>query len=201
MSESSEFYDSLELSLAEAFRLLTAGAQDRRSAAHTPAVATINGDGAPSQRVMILRHVDMDRRTLRFHTDSRSIKMVEAGSASVLVYDPEAKIQLRLSGLGRFETASVATDEAWASSTLFARRCYMAEVGPGALSPEPISGLPTWIEGLQPDEAQVASARANFAILLVEFHQIEWLYLANSGHRRARWTWDRQEWKGSWLVP
>ena len=40
-------------------------------------------------------------------------------------------------------------------------------------------------------------------VLLVEIETIEWLYLANAGHRRARWQWDalQNSWAGSWLIP
>lgn len=196
------FYDDLELSFAEARSVLEGGARDRRKSAHTPVVATLNSDGAPSQRVMILRHVDWNARTLRFHTDSRSIKVGEANHApaSVLIYDADAKVQLRLIGSAWTEQASAMADAAWGESTLFARRCYMAETAPGVGVAAPTSGLPASIEGIQPTEADIAPVRKNFAILLFRFDNIEWLYLANSGHRRARWSW-RDGWQGSWLIP
>ena len=202
-AENPPFYDDLNLSRAEAFRLLGLGASDRRSPAHTPVVATIDAKGDPSQRVMILRDFDAHGRRLRFHTDRRSGKISQDGPASLLFYDPDAKIQLRLSGLARIETDGAECDAAGTRPTLFARRCYMADAGPGEASHLPTSGLPRWIEGKQPDEDQIAPARANFALLLFEFDRMEWLYLANQGHRRASWQWDEahEEWKGSWLVP
>ena len=79
----------------------------------------------------------------------------------------------------------------------------MAEAAPGKPVAHPSSGLPDWIEGRQPEEAQLADYRGNFATLLVEIDTIEWLYLANAGHRRARWQWDAAQnaWAGSWLIP
>jgi pyridoxamine 5'-phosphate oxidase len=200
------FYDDLALSLAEAFRLLETGATNRRSPAHTAVVATLGADGEPSQRVMILRHVDMQVRKLRFHTDSRSTKVASlerSSAASVLVYDPDTKIQLRLRGRACIETDSAEVEAAWEASTVFARRCYMAEAGPGDVSLHPTSGLPEWIEGKQPDGEQIAPARPNFALLLLEFDRLEWLYLANQGHRRASWHWDEahEKWQGNWLIP
>jgi pyridoxamine 5'-phosphate oxidase len=204
--ENPPFYDDLNLSLAETFRLLKTGAANRRSPSHTAVVATIDGDGTPSQRVMIVRQVDVQGRTVRFHTDSRSTKVAllkSVNSASVLVYDPDAKIQLRLSGKAWIETGSADVDAAWEASTLFARRCYMAEAGPGDLWLHPTSGLPGWIEGKQPDDNQIAPARPNFALLMFEFDRLEWLYLANQGHRRALWHWDdaHEKWQGNWLIP
>jgi pyridoxamine 5'-phosphate oxidase len=200
------FYDDLDLSLAEARDLIEQGATDRRSAAHTPSIATLNRNGLPSQRVMILRHVDWSKRALRFHTDARSAKIEEVrarGEASVLFYLPDAKVQIRLQGVATTLTQGPLLDTAWDTSTPFARRCYMAEEAPGAHSDFPVSGLPDWVEGKQPTLAEVGPAKANFAVFLFEFNSIEWLYLANSGHRRARWGWadEAQSWQGSWLVP
>jgi hypothetical protein len=63
--------------------------------------------------------------------------------------------------------------------------------------------LPDWIEGKQPEEGQLADYRRNFAALMFQADSIEWLYLANAGHRRARWQWDEAQnlWLGNWLVP
>jgi pyridoxamine 5'-phosphate oxidase len=204
MSEAAPaFYNNLDLSLSEARAIIVAGAKDRRSPAHTPVVATIDPAGRLSQRVMILRELDWERRTLRFHTDSRSPKITEADGApiSVLVYNADAKVQLRLAGLGRILRDNAVSQAAWEESTLFARRCYLATDAPGVVSSDPVSGLPEWVEGRQPTDEELAPARKNFALLLVEFAEIEWLYLANSGHRRARWNWDGTDWSGRWLVP
>jgi pyridoxamine 5'-phosphate oxidase len=200
-----EFYDDLKLSLEEARRMLEQGAANRRAAAHHPVVATSDTKGMPQQRVMILRDVSWASRELRFNTDNRSAKINQAndgGMASVLIYDEPAKVQLRLTGKIRVETDGTA-DTAWTTSTTFARRCYMAQAAPGNISPGPTSGLPNWIEGKQPEEAQLESARANFAVMIVTIDSLEWLYLANAGHRRAIWHWDdpNRMWSGDWLVP
>ncbi|MGL5838469.1 MAG: pyridoxamine 5'-phosphate oxidase family protein [Sphingorhabdus sp.] len=200
------FYNDLELSLAEARQLIEQGAANRKTAGHSPVVATLAEDGSPMQRVMILRHTDWEARLLRFHTDSRSVKTAElAGNAaaSVLFYDPETKIQLRLAGTARVVDKGEAADAAWAESTNFARRCYLAEQPPSTPVAEPTSGLPSWIEGRMPEDHEIAPARANFAILLFEYDSLEYLYLANIGHRRSRWQWRSAGggWAGSWLVP
>ncbi len=204
MMEDSSYYNDLSASLDQARALLIRGAKDRKSAAHHPVISSIGPDAFPEQRIMILRAVNWEERSLRFHTDARSDKIAQLSSgkpASVLIYDPGKKLQIRLKGTAQITVDSAAVDQAWSSSTTFARRCYMAEQTPGAISETPSSGLPTWIEGQQPDESQLAPARENFAILLIEFNQIEWLYLANAGHRRARWTWNGYDWQGHWLIP
>ncbi|MEM8918882.1 MAG: pyridoxamine 5'-phosphate oxidase family protein [Pseudomonadota bacterium] len=201
------FYDDLDLSLRAAWSLLAEGAIDRRSPVHVSVVGSIDAKGLPSQRVMVLREADSANHRLRFHTDARAAKVGEFGAdgapVSILAYHPEERIQLRLNGHGWIEKDGPAADAAWAASTNFAKRCYLADPAPGLTVDAPISGLSAAIEGHKPSDAQVAPARTNFAILLVEVERIEWLYLANAGHRRAVFEWDTacNRWQCSWLVP
>lgn len=200
------FLDDIAASREEAWRLLIEGAKDRKSPLHTPTVATVRNDGAPSQRVMVLREAVRDSRTLRFHTDYRASKVSDLGSEgpiSVLGYHREAKVQLRLSGLGRIEHDSPASEAAWNKTDLYGKRCYLADPAPGSMVDAPISGLDPAMEGRKPEDFEVVPARDNFAILLFEIRQIEWLYLAHTGHRRALFSWDDADdrWNGEWLVP
>lgn len=196
-AESAAAFDS-------AWALLSEGARSRRSPMHTPVLATIDRAGLPSQRVLVLRAADRETATLRFHSDARSPKVTEIGDGAavhVLAYHPEAKVQLRLSGTARVETAGAAVDAAWEAATLFARRCYLAEAAPGSPLASPGSGLPVWVEGREPGDAEVRPARANFALLLVELTRIDWLHLANGGHRRVVFDRSGGKWRGQWVVP
>ena len=205
MTTQPDFYDDLEMSLAELRRVVEEGVTNRHSAAHHPIVANVDSTGAPQQRVLILRDCDWPNRQLRFHTDNRSDKISqysERAGTSVLIYDEPAKVQIRLSASVRLGDDEV-SDTAWARSTPFARRCYMAVSPPGSIVDQPTSGLPDWIAGKQPVEEQLAPVRGNFATLIVTVETAEWLYLANSGHRRAKWQWNEtaQKWSGNWLIP
>jgi pyridoxamine 5'-phosphate oxidase len=201
-----DFYDELELSLNRVWDLIAEGSVKRTSPCHTPVIATTDALGHPQQRVMILRDVDLTARALRFHTDARSHKIAEIidnSAVSALFYDPVEKVQIRLMGVTQTYQTGVAADAAWSASTPFARRCYMAESAPGALADHPTSGLPLHIEGKMPQEIDLVDARTNFAIVVITVNEIEWLYLANAGHRRAKWQWDdnSQTWAGRWLIP
>lgn len=184
--------------------LLEQGASNRRSMMHTPVVASIDQHGLPDQRVMVLREADRDRRLLRFHTDIRSPKVGQIGDGApvhILAYEGDARVQLRMSGLGRVVSDGPEADVAWAESSLFARRCYLAEHGPGSQSGEPTSGLPTQVEGRKPSEDQVAPGRKNFAVLMVRIDCMDWFSLAQAGHRRALVEWQNGVPHGRWLVP
>ena len=192
--------DQLEPILKEIRDHLKSGAADRRSPLHTPVVGTPDGD----LRVMVLRHFDPDALTLRFHTDARSPKVgaIEHDrGVAILFYDPAAKVQIRVRGTGRVERNGAAADAAWAESTPFARRCYLSELAPGASTDVPLSGLPDWVEGVVPAEADLAPARQNFAVIIVEIRAFDWLFLANSGHRRAHFEFANGRTKSRWLAP
>lgn len=181
---------------------LTAGANSRKSAMHMAVVGTADCD----LRVMVLREFDPALHRLRFHTDARSPKIAAIKDnplVSVLVYDAEAKVQIRMRGQGTVATATNEADAAWDAATNFAKRCYLAEAGPSSISAEQTSGLPDWAEGINPTDEQVANARENFAVLYITVTEFDWLYLANTGHRRAKVTVapDGSGWNAEWLVP
>ena len=194
--------DELAAALDTAWRLLVRGAGDRHSPVHTPAVASVGGDGRPQARVMVLRAADRAGASLRFHTDARSPKVaaLAGGAVEVLAYHPGEAVQLRLAGTARVLAEDPLTAAAWAASTPFARRCYLAQAAPGSPLPAPGSGLPAAIEGRKPSEAELVPARPNFAVVLVSVERIDWLHLAQTGHRRAVFA-AADGWAGEWRVP
>lgn len=180
-------------------RLIRA-AKDRRSPMHVPAVVTSDVDA----RGMVLREFNSAAWTLRFHTDTRAPKVaaIEADPRmAVLFYDKGSKIQIRVKGRGRILRDDPVTNDAWDNGSNFARRCYLGD-GPGAGSETPTSGLPSEFEGHEPTDEQLVHARENFAVLLVELEELDWLYLAHTGHVRAQFTKTGDGiWEGGWVSP
>jgi pyridoxamine 5'-phosphate oxidase len=198
------FYNDLDASFTQAWDLLSGAKKPRHSPFHTPIVATTDKNGEPQARVMVLRSADIQTRQLRFHTDKRSSKVDELAAnnaITVLGYDPVMKIQLRMRGLGRIESNSPTADLAWDKTGLSSRKCYLAAPAPGAASDIPTSGLKDEWATRDPTEAESQPGRANFAILLVDILEIEWVYLASQGHRRAQFTWNDDNWMKVWLIP
>ena len=190
------FYDDLEGSLAEAWRLIGRGVADRRSPFHTPAVATTRPDGSPALRTVVLRGAVPAGWTLRFHTDVRSAKFAELRAdprVALHFYDPGRKVQIRIDGRAQLLTGGPAS-EIWAAMKPHSRACYRAESGPGkALDAPP----PAPHGGAESDEW----GRENFAVVSVAAARLEWLYLAARGHRRARFERDERRLSATWLAP
>ena len=193
-------FETLEDVREDLTRRLIRAAKDRRSPMHVPAVITSDVDA----RTMVLREFNSGDWTLRFHTDTRAPKVaaIEADPRmAVLFYDKGAKIQIRVRGRGRVLADDPKTQEAWDNGTNFARRCYLGD-GPGAPSAGPTSGLPAELEGHEPTDEQLVPARENFAILMVDLEELDWLYLAHTGHVRAQFTrGDSGDWEGRWVSP
>ena len=186
------FADDLSEALAEAERRLTRAVADRRSPWRTLQLASIAADGAPDVRTLVLRAVDPGARRLRLHTDRRSAKIAElAADPRVMLhgYDPGAKLQLRLAGKAEVVTGEGAR-AAWLGSAPQARACYAIAPAPGTAvaAPPPAPEL---------DE----TAEANFAVVMVTYHSLDWLWLCAEGHRRARFDWSSGTLEARWLVP
>ncbi len=197
---------AMRRALADSWALLSAGAADRTSPMHVPVVATLGADGVPDQRIMVLRSVDQASATLRFNTDARSPKVAAVAaspSLSVLAYDADARVQLRLGGTAHVSHDEPETVAAWRGATAFARRCYLAMQPPGTALAGPSSGLPAAIEGRRPTEAELVPAEGNFAQLVMRITTIDYLHLAQAGHRRIvfRQIDASSDWSGCWVQP
>ncbi len=192
------FYNDADETLAEAWRLIMRGVADRRSPFHTPTVSTNGVDGWPKLRTVVLRRCDVTARSLRFHADTRSQKVAELARdprIGIHFYDPAAKIQLRIEGRAVVHADGPVADAAWAASRSFSRACYAINPGPGtALSVPDEYDLPT-------DPALYDGGRVHFCAVETSIASVEWLYLANAGHRRAKFTWSGNAFEAVWLAP
>ena len=188
-------YDDLIDSEAYAWKMIVDGVKDRRADFHTPTVATIDLNGAPNLRTIVLRACDADARQLRFHTDTRSTKIREIETnprGAIHLYDRDKKIQIRLQvklTLANTET----TTQAWDRTQAMSRECYQVTLPPG--------------QHIQvPDEAQFDPSATqdgwdHFQPVIATVETLEWLYLVAKGHRRARFDYSSDSATHTWLVP
>ncbi|HEX4870957.1 MAG TPA: pyridoxamine 5'-phosphate oxidase family protein [Nevskiaceae bacterium] len=182
--------------LEMAWAWLAQGVQQRHSAAHTPALATVDAQGQPQVRTLVLRAVDAPARRLRLHSDRRSAKWQELSrhpACQLLIYDAGLKRQLRLAGGARVAGDSPLADQAWTQSRAMSRRCYQQQAAPGTPAADPVSAL-----RLDEDEHQ---ARDRFGVIEIEIHSLDLLVLAAAGHRRSHHRWTAAGWVSSWVAP
>ena len=153
-------------------------------------------------RIVVLRKSDQSNNLVQFHSDIRSDKIPKLKNnknASMLFYDKEEKIQVRLKVECIINHSNEITKESWSKTGHISRKCYLVENGPGSESPAPTSGLKPELDNFEFTMEQSEEGYKNFTVIQCKIKTIEWLYLAAKGHRRARFELDNN--KEYWLVP
>ena len=153
-------------------------------------------------RIVVLRKSDRENNLLQFHTDFRSPKveiLKNNNKASLLLYDKEEKIQLRVKVNCEINNQNSITKESWKKTQHISRRCYLTDSPPGTSSENPTSGMISKLEDFDYTMEQSEDGFKNFTVIKCNIKSIEWLYLAAKGHRRA--MFDIENKKESWLVP
>ena len=153
-------------------------------------------------RIVVLRKSDQSNNLLQFHTDIRSDKIAKLknnNNASMLFYDKEEKIQVRLKVECIINHNNEITKESWSKTGHISRKCYLVDNGPGTESSAPTSGLKAELDNFEFTMEQSEEGYKNFTVIQCKIKSMEWLYLAAKGHRRARF--DLINNKENWLVP
>ena len=153
-------------------------------------------------RIVVLRKSDRKNNLLQFHTDLRSLKveiLKKNKNASLLFYDKDEKIQLRVRVECEINNQNSITKESWEKTQHISRRCYLTDSPPGTISDNPTSGMISKLENFDYTMEQSEDGYKNFTVIKCKIKSVEWLYLAAKGHRRAKF--DQETNKNLWLVP
>ncbi len=186
---------TLDEAQADAFRRLARGVADRRAPCRNVVLATSGADGHPSARTVVLRGFDASTRLLQLHSDVRTAKIEEIRAeprTMVHAWDPHAQIQLRLAGRASLRLGAAARPD-WDRLHPGSRATYAAALRPGTPLADPAAADRA---RLNPSEALL-----NFAVLDMAIDTLDWLHLARTGHRRARFTWAGSTETACWIVP
>ena len=153
-------------------------------------------------RIVVLRKSEQSNNLLQFHSDIRSDKISKLKNnknASMLFYDKEEKIQVRLKIECTINHDNEITKDSWSKTGHVSRKCYLVDKGPGTESITPTSGLKPELDNFEFTMEQSEEGYKNFTVIQCKIKSIEWLYLAAKGHRRARFEINNN--KEYWLVP
>jgi hypothetical protein len=187
-------YSDIDETLESAKLILSEAVPNTQTLFHTPVVSTIHENKIVS-RVMVLREFNFDNKILRFHTDNRAAKVdniTKNSSSTVIGYDPDLKIQIKMQGHTKVHIDDEVAKMAWNESTARSKKCYSVK-----------GGSTKEIDDPQDYDIQnfiVEDGYKNFAVLIFKFQSLEFLYLKSSGHRRAIHKWDDNQ-TSTWLVP
>ena len=195
------YYENFEEMKNKYWSMLEDAVSNRASSFRIPVFICSHQDEVDG-RIVVLRKSDRENNLLQFHTDFRSPKveiLKNNNKASLLFYDKEEKIQLRVKVNCEINNQNSITEESWKKTQHISRRCYLTDSPPGTSSENPTSGMISKLEDFDYTMDQSEEGFKNFTVIKCNIKSIEWLYLAAKGHRRA--MFDIENTKESWLVP
>ena len=195
------YYENLEEIQNKYWSMLDDAVTNRGSPFRIPVFMCANQNEIDG-RIVVLRKSDRKNNLLQFHTDLRSPKvkiLKKNNKASLLFYDKEEKIQLRVKVNCEINNQNFITEESWKKTQHISRRCYLTDSPPGTISENPTSGMISQLEDFDYTMEQSEKGYKNFTVIKCKIKSAEWLYLAAKGHRRAKFDFENN--KNSWLVP
>ena len=195
------YYENLEEIQKKFWSMLDDAVTNRLSPFRIPVFICTNHNEVDG-RIVVLRKSDRENNLLQFHTDYRSPKvdiLKKNNKASLLFYDKEEKIQLRIKVDCEINNKNLITEASWKKTQHISRRCYLTDNPPGTVSQNPTSGMISKLEDFDYTMEQSEDGFKNFTVIKCKIKSVEWLFLAAKGHRRAKF--DLINNKNTWLVP
>jgi|TARA_B110000438_G_scaffold298274_1_gene346189 3-hydroxyisobutyrate dehydrogenase len=198
-----DYYNDLDKVYIKIWNLLVLGLKDRNAPFHIPVLITGNKSEFDG-RIVVLRGVDVEEKKIWFHSDIRSnkVKVLKSNpKGTLLFYDKVEKIQLRVFGKTKINYHNDVTRKAWSKTSHMSRQCYLGEDSPGKNTSFATSGLSNDIDNSKYTLEESEIGYKNFCLIEISITDIEWLYLAAKGHRRAFFNLKNKIIKKKWLIP
>src|SRR6056300_1534594 len=142
------YYENLEEIQNKYWSMLDDAVTNRSSPFRIPVFICAYQDQVDG-RIVVLRKSDRANNLLQFHTDFRSPKvdiLKKNNKASLLFYDKEEKIQLRVKVDCKINNQNPTTEESLKKTQHISRRCYLTDNTPGTSSNNPTSGMISKLE-------------------------------------------------------
>lgn len=186
---------------ADCWQRMVNGALQSNHPYHHPVVANPNTNEL-SMRTVVLRDASSVAKKLTFYTDIRTGKWLELQQNPAigwLFYDQEKRIQIRASGKASLHQNDELANDAWRNTKAHSRKNYSCSLSPSAEIIIPQNGLQ---EGMEVTAQKNGAGRGNFGVVVSTIRWMEWLWLNNQSHYRAKFIYDEKgNFTGSWLVP
>ena len=201
MTNTVPYYEDFTEIKNKIWSMLDNAIKDRSSSFRIPVFICGNQDDFDG-RIVVLRKSDKSNNLIQYHSDIRSNKIAKLKNnknASMLFYDKEEKIQVRLKVECTVNHDNEITKESWLKTGHMSRKCYLVENGPGTETLIPTSGLKPEFDNFEFTMQESEVGYKNFTVIHCKIKSMEWLYLAAKGHRRAKFELENN--KEYWLVP
>ncbi len=151
-------------------------------------LCSVDVEGRPQARTVVLRRADRLTCVLEFHTDVRSPKWLEISANSqvtALGYCGETRLQLRLQGMAELHGfGSPVAITAWSKIPAHTRRTYAG--GPPG-NEQPADTADEQASLISTDEAE---GKVHFGVIILRVSVLDWYQLQRENNRRARLTYN-----------
>ena len=198
-----DYYNDLDKVYLKIWELLKMGLQNRDLSFHIPVFICGNKKKSDG-RIVVLRGINEKKKTIWFHSDIRSnkVKILKSNpEATLLFYDKNEKVQLRIFGNVIINYKNDLTKKSWKKTVHMSRQCYLGKKAPGEISAVSTSGLSKNVDDLKYSIEESEIGYKNFCLVENFINSIEWLYLAAKGHRRAYFNLNNNSLEKKWLIP
>lgn len=175
---------------AAAWAALAAAATDPASGFRYLALCSVDANGAPQARMVVLRRADPSTRLLEIHTDARSPKWREMSAeprVSMLGFCAQLRLQLRLQGVVALDApGSAGAERAWDRLPAWTRQTYAGgPPGDEAAFPPVDDSVPPSTPQVAEVRAQVADGKSHFGVATFRARTLDWFELRRQDNRRA----------------
>lgn len=182
-----------------AWRALENAAIDSDSAFRFLNFCSVDTEGRPQARMVVLRHADRSTRLLEFHTDVRSQKWREIAAnpqVTVLGYCNQTRLQLRLQGTAeQYASQSELATAAWSKLPARTQRTYTG----GPPGDKQIFDIADEHAKSEPDTE--TEGKRHFGVLLVRVTQLDWYQLQKENNQRALISYADGLTSRHWITP
>jgi pyridoxamine 5'-phosphate oxidase len=152
---------------------------------------------------VVLRKANFNQKQLVFFTDYRSPKVIQIignNRLTVCGYNPSTQIQLIFKGLATIHHQDEVALYNWHAEGSKGRKSYLAKPAPSTPVEQADDGLAYL--ATQPSSGDAPDGYENFAVVVIDIKQLEYLKLSANGNRRMLFTLQPDKaWQGTWLIP
>ena len=189
--------------LKNIFNQISDAVKDRKNDFHTFFFSNID-NGDVQSRCVILRNFDLNSKTIFFHSDKRSPKIISLKNnprSFCLFYNKSIKTQLRIKTSSYIHMSGDILEKSWAKTKLSSRKCYMSKYKPSQKISNIDDGIPSHLKGKTPTLIESEEGKKNFVVIENKIIWIDWLLLDSKGHQRKKFYLNKNNKKEIWLAP
>ena len=153
-------------------------------------LATVGLDDVARLRTVVLRKLT-ENLDLTIYTDKRSKKVThikENNKVSLLLYHPKKLVQVKIEGKAKIIEDAGILKKYWSGIQPNSRKDYITKNAPGSVIKNP-------------DLVNYKDDEHHFCIIEIEPFKIEYLQLKRPNHLRVRFSKNKDNWEGDFLVP